>query len=113
MKWSVFSLSQIPDQSKRVEAFEADLKLFELAEQLGYDKVWIAEHLFSTYGVVTSTQGYAAAIAQRPKRIRIGTAVVVVPFNHPLRTASDFGLIDVLSRGRLDFGVGRAYQPHE
>ena len=113
MKWSVFSLSQIPDQTKRVEAFEADLKLFERAEALGYDKVWIAEHLFSTYGVVTSTQVYAAAIAQRTRRLRIGTAVVVVPFNHPLRTASDFGLIDVLSHGRLDFGVGRAYQPHE
>ena len=87
-KWSVFSLSQIPDQARRVAAFDADLGLFELAEQLGYDKVWIAEHLFSTYGVVTSTQVYAAAIAERTKRIRIGTAVVVVPFNHPLRTAT-------------------------
>jgi alkanesulfonate monooxygenase SsuD/methylene tetrahydromethanopterin reductase-like flavin-dependent oxidoreductase (luciferase family) len=113
MKWGVFSLSQIPDQSKRVASFDADLRLFELAEALGYDKVWIAEHLFSTYGVVTSTQVYAAAIAQRTRRVRIGTAVVVVPFNHPLRTASDFALIDILSHGRLDFGVGRAYQPHE
>lgn len=112
-QWSVFSLSQIPDQARRVEAFDADLRLFELAEQLGFDRGWIAEHLFSTYGVVTSTQVYAAAIAQRTKRLRIGTAVVVVPFNHPLRTASDFALIDVLSHGRLDFGVGRAYQPHE
>jgi alkanesulfonate monooxygenase SsuD/methylene tetrahydromethanopterin reductase-like flavin-dependent oxidoreductase (luciferase family) len=98
---------------RRVESFDADLRLFELAEALGYDKIWIAEHLFSTYGVVTSTQVYAAAIAQRTRRVRIGTAVVVVPFNHPLRTASDFALIDVLSHGRLDFGAGRAYQPHE
>ncbi|MGH7042038.1 MAG: LLM class flavin-dependent oxidoreductase [Acetobacteraceae bacterium] len=112
-QWSVFSLSQIPDQAHRVEAFDADLRLFELAEQLGFDRAWIAEHLFSTYGVVTSTQVYAAAIAERTKRLRIGTAVVVVPFNHPLRTASDFALIDVLSHGRLDFGAGRAYQPHE
>lgn len=113
MKWGIFSLSQIPDQSKRVAAFEADLRQFELAEQLGYDTVWIAEHLFSTYGVVTSTQVYAAAIAQRTKRVRIGMAVVVIPFNHPLRTASDFALVDILSHGRLDFGAGRAYQPHE
>lgn len=112
-KWGVFSLSQIPDQSQRVAAFDADLGLFALAEELGYDSVWIAEHLFSTYGVVTSTQVYAAAIAERTRRIRIGTAVVVVPFNHPLRTASDFALVDILSHGRLDFGVGRAYQPHE
>ena len=47
------------------------------------------------------------------KKMRIGMAVVVIPFNHPLRTASDFALIDVLSHGRLDMGVGRAYQPHE
>jgi len=113
MKWGIFSLSQIPEQAHRVAAFDADLRQFELAEALGYDKVWIAEHLFSTYGVVTSTQVYAAAIAQRTKRVRIGMAVVVIPFNHPLRTASDFALVDVLSHGRLDFGAGRAYQPHE
>jgi alkanesulfonate monooxygenase SsuD/methylene tetrahydromethanopterin reductase-like flavin-dependent oxidoreductase (luciferase family) len=112
-KWGVFSLSQYPDQASRVEGLEADLKLFELAEALGYDTVWLAEHLFSTYGIVTSTQVLAAAAAQRLRRVRIGTAVVVIPFNHPLRTASDFALIDCLSRGRLNFGIGRAYQPHE
>ena len=112
-KWGVFSLSQFPDQSKRVECFDNDLKFFELAETLGYDKAWIAEHLFSTYGVVTSTQVYAAAIAERTTKLRIGIAVVAMPFNHPLRTASDFALVDVLSHGRLDFGIGRAYQPHE
>ena len=94
-------------------AFDADMRMFALAEQLGYDKIWIAEHLFSTYGVVTSTQVYAAAIAERTERVRIGTAVVVLPFNHPLRTAADFALVDILSHGRLDFGAGRAYQPHE
>ena len=112
-RFGVFSLSQFPDLSKVVECFDDDLGFFELAEQLGYDKVWIAEHLFSTYGLVTSTQVYAAAIAQRTKKIRIGMAVCAIPFNHPLRTASDFALVDILSHGRLDFGVGRAYQPHE
>ena len=112
-KFGIFSLSQFPDLSKVVESFDDDLGFFELAEKLGYDKVWIAEHLFSTYGLVTSTQVYAAAIAQRTKKIRIGMAVCAIPFNHPLRTASDFALVDILSHGRLDFGVGRAYQPHE
>ncbi len=113
MKWGVFSLSQMPDQSNRVAAFDADFRQFELAEKLGYDTIWIAEHLFSSYGVVTSTQVLAAAIAERTEKIGIGMAVVVIPFNHPLRTASDFALVDVLSHGRLKFGVGRAYQPHE
>src|SRR5262245_63540900 len=111
-RFGVFSLSQFPDLSKVVESFDNDLAFFELAERLGYDKVWIAEHLFSTYGLVTSTQVYAAAIAQRTKRIRIGMAVFVVPFNHPLCTASDFALIVVLSHGRLDFGVGTGYLQH-
>ncbi len=113
MKWSTFSLSQMPDQSQRVAAFDGDMRQFELAEELGYDTIWLAEHLFSTYGVCTSTQVLAAAVAQRTTRIKIGTAVVVIPFNHPLRTASDFALVDVLSHGRLLFGAGRAYQPHE
>ena len=112
-KFGIFSLSQVPDLTRVVEAFDEDLGFFEFAKQLGYDSVWIAEHLFSTYGLVTSTQVYAAAIAQRTNRIRIGTAVCAIPFNHPLRTASDYALVDVLSHGRLDFGVGRAYQPHE
>ncbi|MBA3741384.1 LLM class flavin-dependent oxidoreductase [Sporichthya sp.] len=113
VKFGIFSLSQIPDQSRRAEAIQEELEEFVLAEQLGYDTAWVAEHLFSTYGVVASTQVIAAAIAALTSRIRIGTAVSIIPFNHPLRTASDFGLIDIQSNGRLNFGVGRAYQPHE
>ena len=112
-KWGVFSLSQYPDQTNRIDALEADMKLFELAEALGYDTAWLAEHLFSTYGIATSVQVIAASVLQRVKRMRIGSAVCVIPFNHPLRTAADYALIDCLSRGRLNFGIGRAYQPHE
>ena len=113
MKWGVFSLSQIPDLDRVSQSFDDDMAYFMRAEALGYDTVWLAEHLFSNYGVVTSTQVYAAAVAARTSRVKIGTAVVVIPFNHPLRTASDFALVDVLSHGRLLFGAGRAYQPHE
>jgi alkanesulfonate monooxygenase SsuD/methylene tetrahydromethanopterin reductase-like flavin-dependent oxidoreductase (luciferase family) len=112
-KFGVFSLSQFPDQSKRVEGFDDDLAQFELAEELGYDSVWLAEHLFSTYGVVASSQLLAAAVARRTKRVRIGSGISVIPFNHPLRTAADFAAVDCFSHGRLNFGVGRAYQPHE
>jgi alkanesulfonate monooxygenase SsuD/methylene tetrahydromethanopterin reductase-like flavin-dependent oxidoreductase (luciferase family) len=113
MKWGIFTLSQIPDQARRIEAFDEDMRQFKLAEDLGYDTIWIAEHLFSTYCVVNSAQVLAAAIAATTRRIRIGTAVVVVPFAHPLRTAGDFALVDILSHGRLLFGVGRAYNPAE
>ena len=70
------------------------------------------EHLFSNYDVVTSAQIYAAAITQRTKRSGIDTAVAVVPIYHSLRTASDFALIDILSHGRLDVGIGRACPTH-
>ena len=113
MKWGTFSLSQIPDLNLVPETFSSDFDQFELAEELGFDSIWIAEHLFSSYGVVTSTQVLAAALAKATKKIKIGMAVVVMPFNHPLRTASDFALVDILSEGRLLFGTGRAYQPHE
>ena len=111
-KWGIFTLSQIPDQTRRVEVFYADLPHFDLAENLGHDKVRIAEHLFSNYDVVTSAQVYAAAITQRTKRIGIDTAVAVVPIYHSLRTASDFALTDIVSHGRLDFGIGRACPAH-
>jgi alkanesulfonate monooxygenase SsuD/methylene tetrahydromethanopterin reductase-like flavin-dependent oxidoreductase (luciferase family) len=81
-KFGIFSLSQVPDLAKVVQSFDDDLSFFELAERLGYDRVWIAEHLFSSYGLVTSTQVYAAAIAQRTKKVRIGMAVCAIPFNH-------------------------------
>jgi alkanesulfonate monooxygenase SsuD/methylene tetrahydromethanopterin reductase-like flavin-dependent oxidoreductase (luciferase family) len=113
MKWGTFSLSQIPDLDRVPETLASDFEQFRLAEELGFDTIWIAEHLFSSYGVVTSTQVLAAALAKATKKIRIGMAVVVLPFNHPLRTASDFALVDILSEGRLVFGTGRAYQPHE
>ena len=113
MKWGIFCLSQFPDQSRRIEGIDLDMQHYELAEELGYDSIWIAEHMFSPYSIVTSTQVLAAAIARRTERVRIGTAVSIIPFNHPLRTASDFALVDILSHGRLSFGVGRAYQPLE
>ena len=113
MRWGIFSLSQIPDQSVVVETMDEHFSQFRLAEELGYDSIWLAEHLFSTYGIVTSSQVLAAAVARVTSKVRIGTGVVIIPFNHPLRTAGDFSLVDVLSHGRLEFGVGRAYQPHE
>jgi natural product biosynthesis luciferase-like monooxygenase protein len=84
-----------------------------LAEELGFDTVWLAEHHFSDYGAVPSTSILGAAIAARTSTIRIGTGVLVLPFQNPIRIAEDFALLDQLSGGRLDLGVGRGYQPHE
>jgi alkanesulfonate monooxygenase SsuD/methylene tetrahydromethanopterin reductase-like flavin-dependent oxidoreductase (luciferase family) len=83
------------------------------AEELGYHSVWLAEHHFSPYGLVGSPLTAAAAIAARTSRIRIGTAVLVLPFYNPIRLAEECALIDQISEGRLDIGYGRGYQPAE
>jgi alkanesulfonate monooxygenase SsuD/methylene tetrahydromethanopterin reductase-like flavin-dependent oxidoreductase (luciferase family) len=89
------------------------LEEIQLADELGFDSAWLAEHHFSRYGILGNPLLLAAAIAETTQRIRIGTAVVVLPFHNPLRLAEDAATIDILSGGRLDLGVGRGYQPKE
>ncbi len=71
----------------QAEAFEQFLEEVEYADELGFDAVWIPEHHFSIYGMLGDTLTLAAAVAQRTKRIKIGTAVVLLPFQHPIRVA--------------------------
>jgi len=84
-----------------------------LAEELGYDAYWVAEHHFHEYGVVPNPAPFLAAIAQATRRIRIGPAVSVLPFHDPVQVAEDYAVVDQLSGGRLNMGVGSGYLPHE
>ncbi|MGI9623081.1 MAG: LLM class flavin-dependent oxidoreductase [Acidimicrobiales bacterium] len=84
-----------------------------LAEELGFTSVWMAEHHFSNYGLLPHLGTFAAAAAARTSTIRLGTAVLVLPFGHPIRMAEEMAMVDVLSGGRLELGVGRGYQPKE
>jgi natural product biosynthesis luciferase-like monooxygenase protein len=80
------------------------------AEQLGFDSVWLAEHHFHPFGgLFSATPVIGAAIAQATTRIRIGTAVVLLPYHNPLRLAEDYATLDCLSQGRLDFGIGHGF----
>ena len=97
----------------QAEAFKQFLEEVEYADELGFDAVWLPEHHFSRYGILGDTLTLAAAVAQRTERIKIGTAVVLLPLQHPVRIAEQAALVDVLSDGRLLLGVGRAYQPKE
>lgn len=78
------------------------------AEELGYDSIWIGEHHFCRY-ICPAPQIVAAAIAQRTKRMRIGTAIALLPHHDPIRLAEDYALADLLSGGRIDLGVGRGF----
>jgi alkanesulfonate monooxygenase SsuD/methylene tetrahydromethanopterin reductase-like flavin-dependent oxidoreductase (luciferase family) len=89
------------------EVYQRAFDRIDVMEHAGYDAVWLAEHHFSTYSVCPSIHMMGAHIAARTKRLRIGTAVSLAPFYHPLRLAEEIALLDVLSDGRVNFGVGR------
>jgi alkanesulfonate monooxygenase SsuD/methylene tetrahydromethanopterin reductase-like flavin-dependent oxidoreductase (luciferase family) len=83
------------------------------AEELGYDAYWVAEHHFHEYGVVTNPAVFLGAIARETSNLRLGPAVSVLPFHDPVRVAEDYAMVDVISEGRLNMGVGSGYLPHE
>ncbi len=113
MKFAVFSLMQWPEDRSQTDVYRNELEQLTEAEAQGYDAAWLAEHHFSRYGLSASRHLVAAHLAARTRRIRIGTAVTILPFMHPLRAAEELAMLDVLSNGRLDWGAGRGYQGHE
>lgn len=79
-----------------------------LAEELGYDTLWCTEHHFRHFGgMMPNPQLFLASIAGRTQRIRLGTAVSILPLHHPMRIAEDLAMLDNISGGRVEAGVGR------
>src|SRR4029453_11044798 len=95
------------------EVYRRAFDRIDVMERAGYDAVWLAEHHFSTYSVCPSIHMMGAHIAARTERLRIGTAVSLAPFYHPLRLAEEVALLDVLSNGRVNFGAGRGFDATE
>jgi luciferase family oxidoreductase group 1 len=113
MQFGMLHLFENPINKTEHQIVKEQLGLMQAAEDLGFDSIWPAEHHFTEYGYCASTALMLAPIARVTKRIRLGTGVVVLPFHNPLRVAEEFALLDLMSDGRLDFGVGRGYQPIE
>jgi alkanesulfonate monooxygenase SsuD/methylene tetrahydromethanopterin reductase-like flavin-dependent oxidoreductase (luciferase family) len=113
MHFGAFFLLGSPLMSPSEEMYARLTDWAILAEDLGYDSVWFAEHHFSSYGYIPNPLLMAVKIAQVTKRVRIGTAVLVLPFWNPLRVAEDIAMTDQLTDGRLEVGVARGYQPYE
>lgn len=83
------------------------------AEDHGFDDVWLSEHHFIDDGYLPSLLPVAAAIAARTRKIRIGLAVMLMPFQNPVRLAEEIAVVDVISGGRLDLGFGVGYKVEE
>ena len=113
MKFGVFSLMEWPEDRSQSDAFRAELDQLTLAEQQGYDSIWLAEPHFSRCGIGPAIHLTAAHLAARTTRVRIGTAVTIVPFLHPLRIAEEIAVLDIMSNGRIDWCAGQGYPGHE
>jgi alkanesulfonate monooxygenase SsuD/methylene tetrahydromethanopterin reductase-like flavin-dependent oxidoreductase (luciferase family) len=116
MRFGIFSVcdhypAELPRTSP--ELYGELLEQAVAAEALGFDSFWVAEHHFHEYGAIPSPPVFLAAAAQRTRRIRLGAAVVVLPFHDPLEVAEEYAMVDMLSGGRLNLGVGSGYLAHE
>lgn len=100
-------LSHLRGRVDAQRAYRENLEIFDAADQLGFDAVWVAQHHFKDRGgLLPSPFPFLAAVAERTRRLRLGTSIIVLPFEHPLRVAEDAAVVDTLSGGRLELGVG-------
>ena len=109
LEFGIFHEFDRPPGVSEAQAFANAFDLVDRAERSGLDAVWLAEvHFSPKRSVLASPLVLASAIAARTSRIKIGTAVQVLPLGHPLQLAEEAATVDQVSRGRLIFGVGRS-----
>jgi alkanesulfonate monooxygenase SsuD/methylene tetrahydromethanopterin reductase-like flavin-dependent oxidoreductase (luciferase family) len=112
MEFGMFHEFQWSRGHTETEAFDESFEEVDAAERWGLDVMWLAElHAAPTRSVLSAPLNVATAIATRTKRMKIGTAVQVLPLCHPLRIAEEAATVDQISHGRLIFGVGRSGFP--
>ncbi len=112
MQFGIFYLPSLTDGGRANAAtrFHSIVEQAAYAEQLGFDSIWLAEHHFHSFGgFLLSPPVIGAAISQRTSKIRIGSAVTLLPYHNPLRIAEDYATLDCLSDGRLEFGIGHGF----
>src|SRR5215212_1125146 len=115
MQFGVQFFPDVKPEEKSGEAyFREALDLAEEADRLGFSHIRIVEHYFHYYGGYSPNPiVFLAAAAQRTRRARLVTGAVLPAFNHPLKLAGEIGMLDAISKGRLEVGFARAFLPHE
>lgn len=95
------------------QQYENRLRLAELYDALGFDRYHMSEHHATPLSTAPSPSVFMAALSQRTQRLRLCPLVYLLPIYHPLRLAEEICMLDHLSQGRFEFGVGRGASPHE
>lgn len=114
MHFGIFCLMNQRSADKRPRQILAEaVEQVKLAEAVGFEIAWFAEHHFSNYSIAPSPLMMVAHVAPSTHKIKLGTGVVVLPLYHPARLLAEIGLADCMSDGRLILGVGSGYQPFE
>ena len=107
MEFGLFFLMQRDEEWSEQSVFDSGLEQMLAAEALGYSSVWIAEHHFNNYGLCPAPPVLAAFVAARTTSLRLGMGVSLLPLHHPVDLAEELAVLDVVSGGRLDVGIGR------
>jgi alkanesulfonate monooxygenase SsuD/methylene tetrahydromethanopterin reductase-like flavin-dependent oxidoreductase (luciferase family) len=107
MRFGWLTLALSPSGEEDGARIDAQLAQACEAERLGFSSIWLTEHYFTGESVYNDALMFAAAVAMKTSRIRIGFAVVQMPFHHPVRLAVQLALLDNLSNGRVDVGIGK------
>ncbi|WP_394821151.1 LLM class flavin-dependent oxidoreductase [Pendulispora albinea] len=107
LKWgTLLTTAQYGALAQR-EVMKNAITFSERAEQLGFDAVWLLEHHFTKFGLCPSAITMAGYILGRTKRLKVGSAISIIPVDHPVRLAEKVAVLDQLSDGRFYFGIGR------
>ena len=112
MKFGIFYELQLPrpwKEDDELNLYQNALEQIELADRLGYDHAWQVEHHFlEEYSHSPSPESFLAAASQRTKNIRLGHGILQLTTNHPARVAEKVATLDLLSKGRCEFGMGES-----
>jgi len=107
MRFGTFSYNQARPRVPEKQAFDELLEQIELTEKLHFNEAWFAEHHHSDYGMLASPNLMIAALARRTERLRFGNLVSVLPLYDPMRLAEECAMLDIMTGGRLNIGLGR------
>ncbi len=113
MRFGIWSPTNPRDGVSMVELYRQQVEEVVVAEECGFDHYWFYEHHVSPSGPMPSPNLMIAAAGERTSRIRLGTMVNILPYRHPLIAAEEAAMLDTLTNGRLDWGVGRGLKPIE